>query len=238
MTSHVRIRDITLDEVVRFAVDGLFIINRSREVVFFSEGCERLTGADRTSVLGTPCVCHQLTQCRDEHGRLLSDELCPSLKIFDGEIPSYRQRMNIRQDNGARLWVETTYSPIRDGMGQVIEVVGIMRDITEVKEREDELREAAERHGAYPPDETARVGEASKTVPEDGDESTQASDKMGPLDWVLTSLERREILTALKRTNGQRTLAARLLGISRSRLYRRMEVLGIDPRRISPRGDD
>ena len=58
---------------------------------------------------------------------------------------------------------------------------------------------------------------------------------MGPLDQILTTIEKREILAALKRANGQRTLAARMLGISRSRLYRRMEALGIDPREIGPR---
>ena len=55
---------------------------------------------------------------------------------------------------------------------------------------------------------------------------------MGPLDQMLTTIERREIVSALKRAKGQRTLAARLLGISRSRLYRRMEALGIDPREV------
>ncbi len=48
-----------------------------------------------------------------------------------------------------------------------------------------------------------------------------------PLDEVLESIERREILAALRLANNQRTLAARLLRISRSRLYRRMEALGI-----------
>ena len=52
----------------------------------------------------------------------------------------------------------------------------------------------------------------------------------GSLDQILTTIEKREILGALRRANGQRTLAARMLGISRSRLYRRMEALGIDPR--------
>jgi DNA-binding NtrC family response regulator len=54
----------------------------------------------------------------------------------------------------------------------------------------------------------------------------------GSLDQILTTIEKREILGALRRSNGQRTLAARLLGISRSRLYRRMEALGIDPRHL------
>ncbi|MCO6435593.1 MAG: hypothetical protein J5J06_00720 [Phycisphaerae bacterium] len=52
----------------------------------------------------------------------------------------------------------------------------------------------------------------------------------GSLDEILTRIERREILAALERAQGQRTKAARMLGISRSRLYRRMEALGIDPK--------
>ncbi len=53
-----------------------------------------------------------------------------------------------------------------------------------------------------------------------------------PLDEVLATIEKGEILGALNRADGQRTMAARLLGISRSRLYRRMEALGIDPREV------
>lgn len=50
-----------------------------------------------------------------------------------------------------------------------------------------------------------------------------------PLDDQLADIERRTILAALKRAGGQRNLAAKLMGISRSRLYRRMEALGINP---------
>ena len=48
-----------------------------------------------------------------------------------------------------------------------------------------------------------------------------------PLDETLADVERRAILTALQRARGQRSRAAKLMGISRSRLYRRMEALGI-----------
>ena len=49
-----------------------------------------------------------------------------------------------------------------------------------------------------------------------------------PLDDILTKIERREIVAALTKASGQRAHAANLLGISRSRLYRRMDALGID----------
>ena len=48
------------------------------------------------------------------------------------------------------------------------------------------------------------------------------------LDDILTKVEIREILGALQRANGQRTAAARMLGISRSRLYRRIDSFKID----------
>lgn len=50
------------------------------------------------------------------------------------------------------------------------------------------------------------------------------------LDAVLATVERRAILAALRRAGGQRSRAAQAIRISRSRLYRRMEALGIRPR--------
>jgi len=51
-----------------------------------------------------------------------------------------------------------------------------------------------------------------------------------PLDQQLADCERAAILNALRAAGGGRSRAARLLKISRSRLYRRMDVLGISPR--------
>jgi DNA-binding NtrC family response regulator len=49
------------------------------------------------------------------------------------------------------------------------------------------------------------------------------------LDDILATTERQQIVDALRRAGGQRASAARLLRISRSRLYRRMDALGIEP---------
>jgi DNA-binding NtrC family response regulator len=56
---------------------------------------------------------------------------------------------------------------------------------------------------------------------------TQAEGEAVSLDDILCDTERRAILTALRRARGQRSMAAKFMGISRSRLYRRMEALGI-----------
>ena len=48
------------------------------------------------------------------------------------------------------------------------------------------------------------------------------------LDEVLKRVERKLIKFALERSGGARAGAARLMGISRSRLYRRLHALGLD----------
>lgn len=231
MTTYQDRCELTLDTVLRHALDGMFVIDRNRQVVFFSEGCERITGADRGSVLGTPCACYESMDCSDEQGRRLSGMLCPALKVLRGDIGTARQRMRIRHADGKGVWVEVGYSPVYGTGGEVDGVLGIMRDITETKAREDELRDAAGQMNPYEPS-TIYDG-AGAAGADGGDVLQETSSDMGSLDRILTSIEKREILAALKRADGQRTRAARMLGISRSRLYRRMEALGIDPRELS-----
>ena len=85
-------------------------------------------------------------------------------------------------------------------------------------------------------DPDAEGGWPGKRVPQGpfvrrGDEEA----RRGPrLDAILAQVERREVVSALRETEGQRTLAARRLGISRSKLYRRMDALGIDPDASTP----
>lgn len=222
---HATAEVLRLEDLLRHAVDGVLVIDQERRFVTFSDGCERITGFGRESVLGAQCRCHDVLECHDRHGRSLAGALCPSLKIFRGDIPSARQRMSIRRDDGALVWVETTYSPIRDASGHITSVLGIMRDITEQHDREEELREAALlNRDAAPPPPTAAIGSPKAC---DGEASGHGAANSASLDARLEALERSTILAALQQSGGQRTEAARRLGVSRSRLYRRMEALGI-----------
>jgi transcriptional regulator with PAS, ATPase and Fis domain len=55
-------------------------------------------------------------------------------------------------------------------------------------------------------------------------------DQPMPLDSILEQVERRLIGLALRRSRGNKTRAAELLGVWRPRLLRRMEALGIEER--------
>ncbi len=228
MSTEAAVINLDLSVLFRDAQDGVFIIDRQRRVVLFSHGCERIVGVHHTLVLGAECACHRLTDCRDDRDRSVGTPgLCPAVRIIRGQADHVRQRMSVRHRDGRRVWVEITYSPIREETGRVTAVIGVMRDITDAKKQEDELRAAFERQSDAASRESAEV---STTGPVDGLwEAVDSPEQKGSLDRLLTTIERREILSALERAKGQRTLAAEILGISRSRLYRRMGALGLLP---------
>jgi PAS domain S-box-containing protein len=228
MSAEAAVFELELSELFRHAQDGVFIIDRQRRVVLFSPGCERIVGAHHTLVLGAECACYRLTDCRDDRNRSLgTPALCPAVRIFHGQADHVRQRMNVRHRDGRRVWVETVYSPIKDQDGRVTAVIGVMRDITEAKQQEDELRSTAEHHGDD--DARAPAGVSPRELIIGERDVAGSTDETSPLDHLLTTIEKREILSALERAKGQRTLAAQILGISRSRLYRRMGALGLLP---------
>ncbi len=224
MATTITTREISLHAITHDAVDGLFVVDRNRKITVFTEGCERICGANAASAIGSDCPRSDVMDGSPEQSRRLSGLLCPAHKILDGEIQSFRRRMNVDPSDGQRVCVETTYSPIRDERGHVSGVVGVVRDVTGVVERENDV-------GGVPATCAASGDDAVSDTVVERNESDGA--KSGPLDQVLTSIERREILGALQRARGQRTLAARLLGISRSRLYRRMEAIGVDLTTVS-----
>lgn len=225
MASEPTLSDLTLPEVFRHTLDGIFVLDRDRQYVMFSPGCERITGYSANDVLGAQCRCHTLTDCHDRQGRSLAAALCPGLHILQGKTHAGRQRMRIRHRDGHHVWVETTYAPLSDDDGGVACVVGIMRNVSDAVEYEATLEKelAAARN-------STRTEEDMDATTTDG---TDTHSRAGALDSILERVERDEIIAALHRTGGQRTKAARILGISRSRLYRRMEALGIDPRASS-----
>ena len=225
--------EIALNEILRSSDDGLFVISRDRRFLVFSEGCERITGYPRGMVLESPGIGRSGVEFRDSAARSLAGALCPSMQVFKGGRAGGRQRVCVRHRDGQHVWIETTYSAIYNPDGNVAGIVGIIREIMDARDMENDLRSATDRALGVGADQARGTLPGPAGGPLDEDEAA-ADGETGSLDRILTTIERREIVGALNRANGQRTLAARLLGISRSRLYRRMEALGIDPRKVGP----
>lgn len=137
--------DIRLDNVLSQTQDGVFILDGERRYVLFNPACERLTGFKSSEVLGKSCGAVGVTECRDETGRTLESSLCPGWAVFKGDLPYARQRMQITMRDGRSRWVETHYTALLGPEGRPEGVIGIMRDISEVKAREEQWAETTAR---------------------------------------------------------------------------------------------
>lgn len=230
---------LSLSSLMKHSLDGVFVLDRSRKCVLFSDACERITGYETSSVVGAQCRCHDIINCKDDFGRSLSGVLCPGLHVLEGKVPHARQRMEMNHSSGRPIVVETTYSPIRDEQGDITHVLGVMRDLTDMVEIENELHEVSRKLSVDCDSDRSELNSVTTNETEaDADANLgSAASGNGSLDRMLATIEKREILAALQRAKSQRTLAARDLGISRSRLYRRMEALGIDPRKVGSRDE-
>lgn len=211
----------SLESMMRDAREGFFVLDRHRQFIAYSDGCARITGYTKSAIEGQACRCHDTLNCHDEHGRSLAGALCPGFEVFHGEAPSRVQVMRIRRADGNQVWVETTYSRMHNDQGETIGVIGVMRPAAEPGDLQSRTSAVL-----LPPTKTVPLGVDPRAVGADADGSATV------LDGVLLDVERQQIISALRRASGQRAKAARALGISRSRLYRRMDALGIDPRSV------
>ena len=97
-----------------------------------------------------------------------------------------------------------------------------------VRELEHEIRRLVHLCPPGQPIDEPQLSEAVRH-PTLGDEPSLSPGEPLDLDIHVARLERRLILEALERTDGNRTQAARLLGISRNGLALKMERLGLEP---------
>lgn len=211
---------LTLDRVFRSAADGVFLLDRTCRLVLFSDTCERLTELQRKELSDGDCICRQLLD-RATPSRLdPPGQECPIARILAGDIDMARQKVSVRRANGHRMTLETTYSPVHDDRGDVAYVVGVMREVASLSHATDERDRLTSRQGH-------RLGHSLREPPMAPRSPNESPSARESLDLTLRDVERDEILAALRRARGKRSRAARLLGISRSRLYRRMDALGI-----------
>lgn len=98
--------------------DGVYLVNRRREITFWNRSAERITGYDRNEVRGRRCMDNLLMHV-DESGRELCRSQCPLLAtIVDGEERT--SRLWLRHADGHRVPVRVRTAPVRDDDGRIV----------------------------------------------------------------------------------------------------------------------
>lgn len=136
--AHQTLERFSLESVMESTQDGVFVLDDQQRFVFVNRAFQALTGLDSNDVLSGTHSCSDLLECRDAQGRVIAGGLCPAKQIAEGKPGAGRQLLRISSRNGRERWVETVYTPLRKDGGLPGHVIGIMRDATESRAREEQ----------------------------------------------------------------------------------------------------
>ena len=120
-------------EIIEDANEGIVVFDREFRYIVWNPYMEKLTGFSRESVLGkTPL------------------EIYPHLKepgieklfkrVIAGETVSAPDKQFPFLQTGRSFWVSSRYAPHRDGEGNIIGAIAFIRDITDRKKAEEDLK--------------------------------------------------------------------------------------------------
>jgi diguanylate cyclase (GGDEF)-like protein/PAS domain S-box-containing protein len=106
--------------------DGVYFVNRERQITFWNKAAERITGFTKAEVLGKRCADNLLRHV-DNRGNSLCQGACPlSYTLSDGQLRS--ASVFLHHKTGYRLPVAIGVAPITDNQQQIIGAVEIFRD--------------------------------------------------------------------------------------------------------------
>lgn len=199
ITETLRMREY-FERVLDSTPDGIFVIDKDRQVRLFNRASGYITGRNPEEILHLGLKCDEVINCHTEEGESLAHTLCPAKSIFGGGNGNQREEMLITNADGSERWVETTYSPIRNEAGEVEYVISILRDVHERKMLEERLHQS---------EKLASLGQLVAGI---------AHEIKNPLAIMLTSLD---IMDSKSHSKDQRREAARFL---------REEIIRIDER--------
>jgi PAS domain S-box-containing protein len=114
---------------------GISISDPDREdnpMVYVNEGFEALTGYSKAEAIGRNCRFLQGEATREE-------PVAEMREAIDTAQPVSVELRNYRKD-GSQFWNRVTIAPVRDDTGTVTNYVGFQEDVSERKEREQDLQ--------------------------------------------------------------------------------------------------
>jgi diguanylate cyclase (GGDEF)-like protein/PAS domain S-box-containing protein len=124
--------------------DGVYVVDRRRQITYWNKGAERLTGYTIAEVIGRRCQDNVLDHC-DTHRSPLCGGACPLLDTMrDGEHREAHVFLTHKDGSRRPVWVRA--APLRDTTGQIVGTVGIFNDdsaLVETRRRADDLHHSA-----------------------------------------------------------------------------------------------
>jgi PAS domain S-box-containing protein len=211
------------ETIVETMGDGVYALDESGDFVDVNDTLVEMTGFDREEIVqGDPYMWHteaEIGRFNDAIGRLLESGEEMATVEADIEMP-----------DGSSLPIEVTLSLLRDQDGQFSGSVGVVRDVTERRERERELEQYETVVQTFP-DEVYMLdpeGYFTWMVPPTGQERTQSGHRPEELvgEHVSTAMDEEDIET------GNALIAELIESPDRIKASFEMDIVAKDGERI------
>ena len=222
--SEIKEKERELQEIINSIPVGTFVIDANHRVRYWNRACEDLTGVKAEEVVGTNKQWYPFYEKeRPVLADLVLDNPDDAHKLYDTVEKSstvdgaYIVTTWVNFRNGRRAYLRATAVPLRDESGNITGAIETIEDITEVKEKEEEVRRTLE-----------LIREVFKKMPYpayllfvDTDHKIQyANDEVAKLAGFSSA---EEIIglhpSELFQTEGRRTVADRVLDTGEAVLY-------------------
>ncbi|MBI4538450.1 MAG: PAS domain S-box protein [Gemmatimonadetes bacterium] len=128
-----------LESVINSSLDGILAFDPEYRYTVWNTAMERISGMSAFGVLGRPAF--ELFPFLREIGE---DKYFEA--VLRGEAVIARDRPFWVAESKREGWYEAYYSPLRNGTGDIVGGLGVVRDITERKVSEQNLRDSEERY--------------------------------------------------------------------------------------------
>ena len=113
--------------------EGVYVCDRDRCIVFWSQSAERITGWQAEDVVGKRCLEDILCHVDKDGHRLCGKEYCPLHRaMITGSTTNVPIIVFAQGKDGRRIPTQVTTSPIRNSAGEVIGGVETFRDVSPI----------------------------------------------------------------------------------------------------------
>src|SRR5262247_1998458 len=123
-------------ELLEHSVDGVLAVDTQGTVVVWNGALERMFGKPRSAAIGQPVF--DVLAFLGETGEDWSIR-----ESLWGQECRTEEKKFFLPETGREGWYQAWYTPLRDGDGEIVGVLGLIRDITEARQKlETALTEA------------------------------------------------------------------------------------------------